>query len=183
IETQWTSGVNSGGISRFLESVSLSLSLSETIKHAIRSQNRVIVEGNNLVSQSFESLCVLNGSGVLELLHTARDEAEYVVLRCITWFFLTVVANSKRDCLVDLAFLLSLQNELWSENHLVVQLILLFWYPASVEEEDYFAVWHCWKYRELQAARCGSIQGQCAYEQRGLKGWFLCTCSSFTHLL
>ena len=78
---------------------------------------------------------------------SARGEAEYVVLRCITWFFLTVVANSKRDCLVDLAFLLSLQNELWSEHHLVVQLILLFWYPASVEQKDYFAVWHFWKYR------------------------------------
>ncbi|CAN6858711.1 unnamed protein product, partial [Brassica oleracea] len=97
---------------------------------------------------------------------SARGEAEYVVLRCITRFFLTVVANSKRDCLVDLAFLLSLQNELWSEHHLVVQLILLFWYPASVEQKDYFAVWHFWKYRELQAARCGSIQGQCAYGQR-----------------
>ena len=97
---------------------------------------------------------------------SARGEAEYVVLRCITRFFLTVVANSKRDCLVDLAFLLSLQNELWSEHHWVVQLILLFWYPASVEQKDYFAVWHFWKYRELQAARCGSIQGQCAYGQR-----------------
>ncbi|CAN6830050.1 unnamed protein product [Brassica oleracea] len=78
---------------------------------------------------------------------SARGEAEYVVLGCITWFYLTVVANSKRDCLVDLAFLLSLQNELWSEHHLVVQLILLFWYPASVEQKDYFAVWHFWKYR------------------------------------
>lgn len=68
-----------------------------------------------------------------------------------------MVANSKRDCLVDLAFLLSLQNELWSENHLVVQLILLFWYPASVEEEDYFAVWHCWKERKRLQIRGRSI--------------------------
>ncbi|KAG5409416.1 hypothetical protein IGI04_005735 [Brassica rapa subsp. trilocularis] len=183
IETQWTSGVNSGGISRFLESVSLSLSLSETIKHAIRSQNRVIVEGNNLTNARFKICSSFSMFLELEagLLFTATAVAYWNYF--IRLEMKLMVANSKRDCLVDLAFLLSLQNELWSENHLVVQLILLFWYPASVEEEDYFAVWHCWKYRELQAARCGSIQGQCAYEQRGLKGWFLCTCSSFTHLL
>uniref|UniRef100_A0A0D3E6V2 Uncharacterized protein n=1 Tax=Brassica oleracea var. oleracea TaxID=109376 RepID=A0A0D3E6V2_BRAOL len=111
---------------------------------------------------------ILNyGQGLFEGLKAYRS----ATICCCSYgtfrkFFLTVVANSKRDCLVDLAFLLSLQNELWSEHHLVVQLILLFWYPASVEQKDYFAVWHFWKYRELQAARCGSIQGQCAYGQR-----------------
>ncbi|WZZ47973.1 hypothetical protein YC2023_048080 [Brassica napus] len=63
---------------------------------------------------------------------SARGEAEYVVLGCITWFFLTVVANSKRDCLVDLAFLLSLQNELWSEHHLSYKQHVVAVFRASV---------------------------------------------------
>lgn len=83
--------------------------------------NHIIARGNRLMVWSLMSLRSRNGNFMLVLLLAIQDEAVYV-WSFISWLLLAVVAYANRDFLVDLAFLLSLQYELWSGHHLAVRM-------------------------------------------------------------